>query len=183
MIQIPIEHLKETLIKEGLIAEERFTQLLGEAKRMGQNVADFLISQRFITENYFYDLAAKHFGAEKADLANRKIDEETIKKLNEDYARQKRVIVFAQEADGSLDVAMEDPNDLGAIEFLEKNLKAKIKPFLATPDDLNRGFALYGRYLTEDFKKVIEDNIRQGLQGKKSTNIEEAAKEVPIVAI
>ena len=182
MLQIPPQKLKEILIKEGLITAQDFDNLLVEAERMGQNIADVLISQGIITSDYFYNLIAQYFSIEKADLASRSIEENILRLLSEELARQKRVIVFAKEPDATLDVAMEDPSDLETIEFLKKHLKAKIKPFLTTPEDLNRGFSLYGRHLTEDFKKIIEENIRVTLR-KKIGNIEEAAKDVPIVAI
>ena len=182
MLVIPNQKLKELLIQEGLISGEEFDKLLDESKRMGQNVVDFLISRGFINSEYFYNFASKYFGVELANLASKKIDENILRQLAEDYARQKRVIVFTKELDGTLNAAMEDPNDLETIEFLKKNLKANIKPFLATPEDLNRGFALYGRQFTQDFKKIIEENIQASLS-RKTKNIKEAAKDMPIVSI
>ncbi|MFA5099039.1 MAG: GspE/PulE family protein [Candidatus Paceibacterota bacterium] len=182
MLQIPSQKLKEILAKEDLISAENFDKIAVESKRMGQNIVDVLISQGIVKPDYFYVLASKYFGVEKVDLGGRAIEEKTLRKLSEELARQKRVIVFNEEADGTLDVAMEDPSDLATIEFLEKNLKAKIKAFLATADDLNRGFAFYGRHLTEDFKQIIEENIQASLR-KKIGDVKEAAKDVPIVAI
>jgi len=182
MLQIPNQKLKEILVKEDLISAENFNKLAVESKRMGQNMADVLISQSIVRPEYFYSLVAKYVGVELVNLGGRAIEEKTLRKLSEDLARQKRALIFKEESDGTLDVAMEDPSDLATIEFLEKNLKAKIKPFLATSDDLNGGFAFYGRHLTEDFKKIIEENIQASLR-KKIGDVEEAAKDVPIVAI
>jgi len=182
MLQIPPQKLKEILIKEGFIAVQDFDDLLAKAQRMGQNIADVLISRGFITSDYFYNLAAQYLGVERADLVSRAIEENVLRLLSEDLARQKRAILFARESDGTLDAAMEDPSNLETIEFFKKHLKAKIKPFLTSPEDLNRGFSLYGRHLTEDFKKVIEENIRATLK-KKISGLEEAAKDVPVVAI
>ena len=182
MLQIPPQKFKETLVKEGLITAQDFDKLLIEAERMGQNVADLLISQEIITPDYFYNLVAKYFSVEIVNLGNRPIEEDVLRGLSEELARQKRVIVFAKEPDATLDVAMEDPSDLGTIEFLKKNLKSNIKVFLTSPEDLNRGFSMYGRHLTEDFKKIIEKNIQVALR-KKIGSVEEAVKDVPIVAI
>ncbi|MBI3638283.1 type II/IV secretion system protein, partial [Candidatus Wolfebacteria bacterium] len=88
----------------------------------------------------------------------------------------------AEEPDGTLYLAMEDPGNLETIEFFERKFKTKIKPFLATPEDLDRVFALYGRHLAENFKSVIEENVKASLRRKVGT-IEEAAKDVPVVAI
>lgn len=182
MLQIPVQKLKEIIIKEGLIASENFDNLLVEARRMGQNIGDVLISRGIITSDYFFDILAKYFGVEKANLSSRKIDEEVLHLLSENWAKQKRAVVFNREADGALDVAIEDPSDLITIEFLKKNLKADIKPFLATQEDLDKGFAMYGRRFAEDFKKIVEENIKASFREKKE-NIEEAAKTVSIVAI
>jgi len=182
MLQIPPQKLKEILIKEGFITAQVFDNLLTEAQRMDQNIIDILISRGIITSEYFYNLAAQYFGVEKIDLSNKPIEEDVLRLLSEELAKQKRAIVFNKELDGTLDVAMEDPSDLETIEFLRKHLRAKIKPFLVSPQDLNRGFALYSRHLSEDFKKIIEENIETSLR-KKIGNIEEAAKDVPIVAL
>lgn len=180
-MQIPLEKLKEIIIKEGLIKESEFNDIVVEAKRKGYEVADVLVSRGFITPAYFNDLLANYFGVEKANLSSKPIDENVLRLLPEEIARQKNIVVFNREKDGVLDVAMIDPSDLKTIEFLEKYLKSRIKVFLAQESDLNKGFALYGLRLSEDFKKIIEANIAESLRfGDKG---EEAAAEMPIVAI
>ena len=182
MINIPENKLKDFLIKDGLVASKAFDDLSVEAKRMGQGLGDLLISKGIISADYFYNLLARYFGVERIDLGIGSINENFLRKLSEELARQKRTIIFNVEADGTLDAAMEDPSDLETIEFLKRHLKAAINPFLATSKDLERGYALYGRRLTEDFKKIIEDSIRASLRSRAGS-IEGAAKELPIVEI
>ena len=129
MLQIPPQKLKEILIKEGLITAQNFDNLLIEAERMSQNIADVLISQGILTSDYFYNLIAQYFSIQKADLARRSIEENILRLLSEELARQKRVIVFAKEPDDTLDVAMEDPSNLETINFLKNILKQKSSPF------------------------------------------------------
>ena len=182
MLSISLQKLKEALTKENLITGEDFDSFSKEAERMGYDLPQFLISRGIITQEYFYNVLSQYFGVEKAELANRLINEDILNQLPEPLARQKKSIIFNKEADGTLDVAMEDPSNLGEIEFLQRYLKAKIKPYLATPEDLEKGFAIYSRRLTEDFKKVIQENINASMQSVGG-NIEEAAKGMPIVAI
>ncbi len=183
MIQIPTQKLKEFLLKEELIKERDFNELLLESKRMGQDISTILISRGFITLDYFYNFIALYLNVEMANLAVRAVDENILKKLSEDLARQKRVIIFAQEPNGAFDAAMEDPGDLEAIKFLEKHLGVKIKPYLATPEDLNKGFASYNRRLAEDFDKIIKENVKSTLKKQISESAEKTAQELPIVAI
>lgn len=182
MIQIPSQKLKEILINEGLIGSEAFDDIEKDALRKNQHVGDVLISKGIVPTEYFYSVLSKYFNIERINLVNRQINETALRKLSEGIARQKRVIIFDEEGDGTLLAAMEDPTDLNTLEFLKKNLGVNIKPFLATDIDLDKGFVVYGKQFAEDFKKVIAENIQASLRQKINT-VEEAARAVPIVAI
>src|SRR3989338_10955476 len=112
MLQIPNEKLKDFLVGRGTVTAEDFDLAIQEAERQGQALSNILITRNLIALDDFNKLLADYFGVELADLAKRKIDEEILRLLPEELARQKRTIVFGREADGSLNVAMEDPSDL-----------------------------------------------------------------------
>lgn len=183
-MKLPISplQLKQQLVQDGLIAPELFDQLSNEAETRNQNILDILISQKIVSSEYISNLISLTLGVEKADLINHPLQQEIVSLLSEDIARQRQVVVFDREPSGVLDVAMSDPSDLETIEFLGQNLNAKIKPYLATEDDLNRGFAIYGFQLGQDFKKLIEENIQASLREQFGT-AESAASQLPIVAI
>ncbi|MBI2033889.1 MAG: type II/IV secretion system protein [Candidatus Liptonbacteria bacterium] len=181
-LPIPISQLKKKLAQEGLITENRFDSLLTEAERKNQNILDVLVSEKVVGSDYLSGVIAAALGVERADLANRQIDEKIVKLLSEDIARQRQVIIFNRESDGTLDAAMLNPGDLDTTIFLAQHLKTKVRPFLATPDDLNRVFSIYGLQQAQDYKKLIEQNIQESLRGQVKT-IEEAAAQLPIVSI
>ena len=181
-LPLPPLQLKNALVAENLITAERFDELFEEAQRKNQDMLEVLVSEKVASYGFLGDLVAKFLGVERADFATSIVDRQLVQTLPEDIARQRQVIVFNREPDGTLDVAMIDPSDLETIEFLSQRLKAQIKPFLATSDDMNRGFAVYGYELGRDFKKLIEENIRASLSSQANT-IEEAAAQLPIVGI
>jgi len=181
MLRIPNEKLKEFVTGESLIKPEEFDALATEAARLSQNMADVLISRNIVTSSYLNNLLSRYFNVPLAELGTKEVDENVLRLLPEDLARQKRTILFGREADGRISAAMEDPGNLENVEFLERYLKTKISPYLASESDLNKGFSLYGRHLSEEFKKIIEANISESLRlGRQGA---EAASEVPIVAI
>lgn len=181
-LPIPLDHLKKRLLQDNLVDPARFEALTKEAERKDQNFIDLLISEGVADAAYLNGVVAASLGVELAELGRRSVDEGTLRLLSEETARQRQAIVFGREADGTLDVAMADPNDLETIEFLRQHLQAKIKPFLATPDDLQRGFSVYGLQSTGDFKKIIEENVQASLRSQTRT-AEEAAADLPVVAI
>ena len=183
MISIPSVKLKEILLKAGLIESSIFDQIDQEAQRKKQNPIDILISRGIINREYIFSLLAQSLGFELVNLGAVGIDDKVLHLLPEDIARRLRAVPFAQDQKGTFFVAMEDPTNLESLDFLSLRLKGKIRPFLATDEDLNRGFAIYEKRLTTDFKKIIEESIQASLQLKARGDLSEAAAELPIVAI
>lgn len=181
MLRIPIEKLKSTLIEQGLVTAEAFDEIVEESKRMKQDIGESLVSRRIITHDYLYNFLASYYGVERANLNARGIDSKALLSLDEKFAQERDVVVFARDKD-VVKVAMQDPTDLPTIEFLEKKFGARIIPFLATPQDLALGYSLYSNQLTADFKRIIEEKIKLSLQ-KKFDKEEEAGKQIPIVEI
>lgn len=184
MLSLPPEQLRQLLVTQNLVTEEQLQSAIEEANRMNQNIPDVLISKGYITQDYWYRILSGYLGVELATLGNRGIDREALSKIEEKMAREKGLVSFAQDADGTLLVAMQDPTDLPTIEFLEKRTGNRVRPYLATPDDLARGLSLYGKQLTEDFKDIIEEKIQASLKSATSAETEEeAAAQIPIVDI
>lgn len=181
MLEIPLTQLKDIALKEGLLDAATFDAIAEDSIRLKQNVAEALVSRNIVTQGYLFQVLSRYFNIPLAELGGKAIDEGVLRLLPESLARQKRAIIFGREADGAISSALEDPTNLEIIEFLEQYLGEKIRPYLASETDLNKGFALYGKRLSEDFKRIIEENINASLRsGKKG---EEAAAEVPIVAV
>ncbi|MDP3052840.1 MAG: GspE/PulE family protein [bacterium] len=185
MLSLNTPKLKKLIIGEGLISAEEFDVLAVEADRKKQNLVDLLISRGFITLDYFYTLLSKSLTINRIDLKAQKIDETILNLLPQDLAQSRRVIIFNREADGTLDAAMEDPTNLNILDFLQRRLEAKIKPFLVTDAELDWGFSLYEARLAQDFRKIIEENVEASLRShlRKEEELAVAAGELPIIAI
>ncbi|MBM3257129.1 MAG: type II/IV secretion system protein [Candidatus Liptonbacteria bacterium] len=181
-LPIPSFQLKRRLVEENLITPDRFDAFYAEADRKNQSILDVLVSEGVVESEYLGDLVAKMLGVGRVNLRLHPINKDLVQLLSEEIARQRQVIIFGREQDGTYDVAMADPSDLETLEFLAQHLKARTRPFLAMSEDLNRGFAIYGYELGKDFKKLIEENIHASLQSQ-TKSAEEAAADLPVAAI
>lgn len=183
-MRLPIlpEQLKKKLIEDSLATAEQFDRLVKEAERKNQNFLDLLSSELAIDPEYLSNFIAVVLGVGRAALDTKSIDESVVKLLPEDIARQRQAIAFGREPDGSISVALLDPSNLETIQYLTQYLKSRITPYLASRNDLNRGFSIYGFQSATDFKKIIEENVQATLRSKTKTEAE-AAAELPIVAI
>ena len=179
---LPPEQLKKLLVDEGLITPERFDVLLDESQRKNQGIVDVLVAEGIVEAGYLNDVISKALGVPRIALSASTIDKDILKLLPEAVSREREVILFKQEPDGSYDAAMIDPSDLETLEFLGQRLQTKIRPFLATSADLNEGFSVYGYELEQDFKKIIQENVQASL-ANPSHDVKEAAAQLPIVGI
>lgn len=183
MISLPDNQVKQMLVSAGILDEKTFDIVKTEAARKNQNPLDILISEGAFTRDTFYSLLAKELGVERIGLSNIEIDEKALLKIPEEIARQKKSIVFGFASDGAHLVAMEDPTDLETLDFLKRRLGGAIKPYLASEEDLNRGYLLYNKQLTQDFKKIIEESVQETLRLKARGALKEVGEDLPVVAI
>jgi len=182
MLQIPKEELKKILVADGLSTEEEFAAIEQEAKIANQSPAHLLLGRGVITPEYYNNILGEYYGVPLVSLDKNAVDQEILHLISEDYARQHLVLPFRRQPNGSVDVAMTDPSDLTAIQYLQKKLAAQVNPFLAPREDFGDIFALYGKKQVENFRNVIQKNIEDSLKLKTKRG-EEAAQEVPIIAI
>jgi len=182
MFQLPADQLKSILVTDGIVRADEFDAIQEEGTRLGKSPAEILISRGIITDEYYNTILASFYGVRMVTLDPNTIDTEAVNLISEEVARSRRVIPFAIEKDGSVSLAMEDPSDLGTIQFLETRLQRKMRPFLAPRSNFASVFAIYGKKQVESFKKIIQNNIQASLSlsGKKDS---EAAGEVPIISI
>jgi type IV pilus assembly protein PilB len=184
MINLPASKLKDILLRAGLVDEVLFERIKEEADRKQQSFADLLIAQGIINKDYLHLLIARALGVERVNFSLVHLDEEILRLLPEEVARRKRTIVFQRDpGTGRFQVAMEDPTDLETIDFLQLKLGGPVEPFLATEEDLNQGFSLYEKKQTQDFKTSLDQSIRESLRAQARGSDEEAAKDLPIMAI
>jgi type II secretory ATPase GspE/PulE/Tfp pilus assembly ATPase PilB-like protein len=182
-MRIPVspEQLKHRLLADGVIDEAGFEACKLEASRKNQSLLDVLISAKNIDPNYLYSQIAAILGVPRVNFSVTPPADALVKLLPEDISRQRNVVIFG-EADGAYLAAMADPSDLETVRFLSQYLNRRVVPYLATDNDLNRAFSIFGLQTAGDFKKIIEKNIEQTLKNSNKS-AEEAAADLPIVAI
>ncbi len=185
MINLPPEKLKDMLVRAGVIDGQIFDTVRMEAERKQQNVVDSILSEGLVNKDYFYLILASALGVQRINLSSVKINEQALRMLPEDVSRKRKAIVFdVDKTNGRFKIAMEDPTDLETIDFLSLRLGGQIEPYLATEEDLNQGFSLYERKLTQDFKTTIEESVQESLRAKaRGATLEEAAEDLPVLAI
>ncbi len=180
-MRLPLQTLKKLILETGLVCEKDFDKLVLEAQRTEKNVIDLLISRNFITTDFYADILSRHLNIPRIKLVGQQINTEILNILPEEIARTRNVVVFGKE-DNCILVAMLDPANLETLDFLNKYTGYFIKPYLCLEEDLKFVFAQYGKEVSKDFQKMIQESIRSSLR-LKEVEAEKAATEFPIVSL
>jgi type IV pilus assembly protein PilB len=180
-MNLPLPTLKKLILDTGLVSEQDFDAVVQEAQRTEKNVVDLLISRNLITSDFYADILSKYLNVPRIKLVGQQISPEILNILPEEIARTRNAVVFNKE-DNSLEVAMLDPSNLETLDFLNKYTGYFIKPYLCLEEDLKFVFAQYGKEVSKDFQKTIQESIRSSLK-LKGVEAEKAAVEFPIVSL
>ena len=180
MLHIPNQEFKKVLLESGFIDEKQFNGALEEAQKTGRALNYILIEHGDISEEYLAEILAEYFKVQYVDLDKIKINEEVLHLISEQVAKTKKIVPFELAEEG-LKIAMEDPGDLDAINFIEKQTGKNIVPYIATSSDIRESLGLYKKSIAQDFTKIIEENVQKS--HAQGMDVEQMAKDLPVINI
>lgn len=175
------EKLKEIVVREGYVSEKEFDQAAKAAKDVGRPLEDILIFRGLVNEQSLGQLIAEYYKVPFVSLRHRIIPLETLGVIPEKLARSHRVLPF-EKTEKELHLAMEDPEDFEAMEFVKRQTGLKIKPFLATPEAITKALSQYKKNILTEFKKIITENIKK-TKILDSKDLSKVAIDLPVVKI
>lgn len=173
------EKLKKILVGSGYVKEPDFDDALKTAQDQGRDVSDVLIFRGFITEDSLGKIISEYLNIPYADVRRLFIPTEVLNLIPEKLARTYRMIPF-EAKDKKIKLAMENPEDFEAIEFVKRQTGYEVEPYFARSEDISKALGQYKKNLKSDFEKIISENIKKVSQGG---NLEKVAEDVPVVKI
>jgi len=181
-MQLPNDTLKKIIVASGFVQEKDFDSAAKSAQELEKNVLDILIFRGLINEETVSKLIADYFKVPFVNIKRLGISDDVLEIIPEKMARVYRIIPF-EKSGRELKLAMENPEDLEALEFAKRHTGLTIVPHYANRDEINKTLGQYKRSIKEDFQKIIDENIKKTVPGKSEEDLAKAAEELPIVKI
>lgn len=164
--------IEKILRQGGLLNDSQLADLKVEMENNQQTLQETVLAQKITTDEELTKLIAQYVGVPFVHIVPKDIAAETLKKIPERIARQYNVVLFAQNEDGSLSLAMDDPDDVQALNFIQKEIGYNLKVFIATKNNILDCLENYRGDVNKELKEVIA--IQQDSQGDESQAITEA---------
>ncbi len=151
------DSLAEKLLRQGKLTDEQLATLREQETREKKPLQDLAIRNNLITEKELTRLYAAEIEVPMVELVARDIKKDNLHLLPERIARQYHAIVFDIDENGTKLIAMEDPDDIQALNFLQKQLGNDIRVYVTTATLLQQALDQYRENVGSELTKVISD--------------------------
>jgi type IV pilus assembly protein PilB len=153
--------LGEILLETGRITKSQYELADREKNRTGAKFGEILERLGFISHDEVLEFVGKQTETGFMDFSKVTIDSDAIKLIPEEVARLSKLIPV-EINQGTLTVAMANPNDINAIDRLREITKLNIDPRISDEETiLSYVDEFYGMAVSPE--KVIEESLSQAL--------------------
>lgn len=177
-MRIPDSLVEKLLSKTGDYKKEELAELHKQAESDKKPLQDVVIKNNLLSEKDLTKLYADAIEVPFVELNSPEIKHEDLKLLPERIARQYNAVVFKVDSGGIKQVAMEDPDDIQAINFLQKQLGNKIKVHITTTSQLQAALDQYRGNISSELTKVIADE--DGVEEEEPVDESDLAEDSPV---
>lgn len=169
---------EKVLRQSGAIDDSRLSELKLVAEQSKKSFQEVVIENKVISSAELSKLISDYIGMPFIEIKADDIPKEVLMKIPEHIARQYKAVLFAEDEDGTLSLAMEDPDDVQALNFIQKEVGYNLRVYLATKENIMDCLDAYRGELGQELSEVIA--IQQDKQDEKATTEEEFAENSPI---
>jgi type IV pilus assembly protein PilB len=168
------------LERNNAVTNEQLDALKEEGTRSRRPLQDIVIQNKIIDEKQLVEAFANYAQIPFVEIDPRDIPQPILNKIPERIARQYNAVLFQVDEDGTQHLAMDDPDDVQAVNFIEKQIGEKIKIHIATRTNILTCLENYRGDVNKELNQVI-DVQREG-DASDSQTITEAdiAEDSPI---
>jgi type IV pilus assembly protein PilB len=180
-----VSSVADILLVKKIITPEQLDQAKADSANAGQEVEDVLLDKGLVNEEELARAKAEYFHIDYVKLSEIGVAPEALNVIPEGLAQRYSMLPFSiDKANNALSVAMVNPLDLRAIDFVEKKTGFRIVPHMAIKTELEA--AITERY-TQSLSTEVTAALREtSMDRRKVVDVKqlgEVIREAPIAKI
>lgn len=180
--------LKNFLLDSGLVGKNDLEAIFAQAAQEQKPFEELLLNSGKVSEDDLRRAKAYVLGIPFVDLKRLKIEREILSLIPEPIARKHNIVAFSRTPKG-VEVAMLDPGDLEAVDFIRKSLNVKIMPRLTDLASIKSALLQYQKSLKAEFGDIVKEEaaklqtIGEGGEAASAEDLKKLAEDLPVVRI
>lgn len=148
--------MEKLLKRSGVATEEQIGALKEEAARLSTPLQEIAIQNDIIDDKVLAKAFSDYAQIPYIELAAHDIPFDVMTKIPERIARQYNAILFKIDEDGLNHLAMDDPDDVQAVNFIEKQIGTNTKIYIAPVSNIMAILEAYRGDVNQELKEVID---------------------------
>jgi type IV pilus assembly protein PilB len=148
--------VEKLLIATGKFSEDQLKALREQEKNDKKPLQDVVVNGGALSEKELTKLYAAEIDVPFVELNAKELHKDILDLIPERIAKQYQTVAFDMDQDGVVLVAMEDPDDVPAISFLQKQLGHPVRVHIATTSNVQSALDQYDNgNVSNELAKVI----------------------------
>jgi type IV pilus assembly protein PilB len=181
-MRIPEQTILDILHKRDGFNDAKINELVEQAKTEKIELFELIVKQNILSDSELTEAYAEEIGVPYTEINVKELNKEILKQLPEHIAKLYHMVVFAgsiDEKDEPRSVAMEDPDDLQALDVLHKLFGQKVKIFIATHFNILAALDQYRGNIGSEISKIVTDGEDE-IEEDEDISEEDIAEDSPI---
>jgi len=172
--------VEQLLTQGGKTSPEQLTSLKEEAARLKTTLQNVVLQKGILSETELTKAFAEYSGIPFVEIKPNDIPKETLNKIPERIARQYNAVLFKIDENGTYHLAMDDPDDVQAVNFIEKEIGDNTKLYIATHDNILACLENYAGDVGEKLEDVIDIQREEDASAAQQVTDSDIAEDSPI---
>lgn len=158
-------------------SDKQFLELRKEQEKTHRPLQALVISKDIVKDKELTQLYAAYADIPFVEINAKDVTKEDLSQLPEKMARQYNAVVFKVEGT-TKHLAMEDPDDVQALDFIQKQIGSNYKLYISTKDNILQVLENYRDGVAQEIDEVIA--IQEENNEKQEVSEEEIAEDSPV---
>jgi type IV pilus assembly protein PilB len=171
--------MEKLLVRSGLVTAEQVNTLKEEGVRSRRPLQEIAMENEVIDDKALAQAFGAYTQIPYIELSSSTIPSDILNKIPERIARQYNAILFKVDEDGTNHLAMDDPDDVQAVDFIEKQIGANTKIYIAPHSNILAALEAYRANVTDELNEVI-DIQRNDNTENETVSEQDVAEDSPI---
>lgn len=171
--------IEKLLVQDSKISAEQLSGLKEESSHSHRPLQELVLQEGIINEKALTKLFAEYADMPYIELDPNDIPSDVLGKIPEHIARQYKAVLFRVDPDGLQHLAMDDPDDVQAVDFIEKQIGEKTKVYIAPHENILAALDNYRGDVDKELNDVI-DIQREDNTANENVSEEDVAENSPI---
>lgn len=171
--------IEELLKRSGVATADQLASLKEEVSRSRRPMQDLVIQNQLMKETDLVKAFASYTSIPFIEINPSDIPSEVLNKIPERIAKQYNAVLFKIDEDGKMHLAMDDPDDVQAVDFIEKQIGENTVIYIATHDNILACLENYRGDVNQELNEVIDVQREQIAENQKVSDAE-VAEDSPV---